>query len=135
MCTLRAYGTEFDVDTFLASSPLAPSTVFKKGEPRRPNTASEGPKHNKSGVCIGVSDAEWSDLAAQVSDAEQFLISNRIAIEALAAMPGIEDFLLDFPIELRADGIKIATQTDIFSPALVRIAGTFGLGLALTIYS
>jgi hypothetical protein len=86
-------------------------------------------------VCIGVSDAEWSDLAAQVSDAEQFLISNRMAIEALAAMPGIEDFLLDFPIELRADGIKIATQTDIFSPALVRIAGVFGLGLALTIYS
>ncbi len=135
MCTLRAFGTEFDVDMFLASSSLVPSTVFRKGEPRRPKTAPDGPKHHQSGVCIGVSDAEWSDLATQASDAEQFLISNRMALEALAAMPGIEDFLLDFPIELRADGIKIATQTDMFSSSLVRIAGTFGLGLALTIYS
>jgi hypothetical protein len=82
-----------------------------------------------------VSDAEWSDLPAQVSDAERFLISNREAIEALAALPGIEDLLLDFPIELRADGIKLAAQTDRFPASLVRLSGSLGLGLALTLYS
>lgn len=50
-------------------------------------------------------------------------------------MPGIEDFVLDFPIELRADGVTIAVQTDLFPSSLVRLAATLGLGLALSIYS
>lgn len=135
MCTLRAYGTEFDVEVFLATSSLIPSAIFRKGEPRSPASRPDGPKHVRSGVCIGVSDADWSDLPAQVRDAERFLVTHRDALEALAGLPGIEDFLLDFPIELRADGIRLATQTDQFPSSLVRLAGALGLGLALTLYS
>jgi hypothetical protein len=135
MCTLRVYGTDFDVEAFLAASSLIPSTIFRKGEPRWPESRPDGPKQERSGVCIGVSDADWSNLPAQVSDAEKFLIAHQETLEALAGLPGIEDFVLDFPIELRADGVRLATQTDQFPSSLVRLAGALGLGLALTLYS
>lgn len=135
MCTLRARGVDFDVDAFLKTTSLTPSLVFRKGDPRRANSAPDGPKYEKSGVCIGTSDAEWSDLPAQVAETERFLLTHQEAIQSLGNMPGIEDFLLDFPIELRADGVKIAVQTDLFPSSLVRIAATMGLGLALSIYS
>jgi hypothetical protein len=70
-----------------------------------------------------------------VAETERFLLTHQEAIQALGNMPGVENFVLDFPIELRADGVIIAAQTDLFPSSLVRIAATMGLGLALTIYS
>lgn len=135
MCTLRAQGGDFDVDAFLETTTLTPSRVYRKGEPRRANCAPDGPKHRASGVCIGTSDAEWSDLPAQVAETERFLLTHQDALQSLGEMPGIDCFVLDFPVELRADGVKIAVQTDLFPSSLVRLAATLGLGLALSIYS
>ena len=71
MCTLRVSGAQFDVDAFLETSPFSPAGVFRRGEPRMPATQPDGKVREVSGMNISVSDASWSDLAAQVTDAER----------------------------------------------------------------
>ena len=134
MCTLRIAGEFFDVDSFLASSTLRPSSVFRKGEPRRPNSAPNGPVNRDSMVCITASDADWSDLPAQIREVENFLASNLAELIRIPEFPGVDQFVLDFPIELRVGRRDIAAQSDHFPATLVRAAGAIGLALELTIY-
>jgi len=133
MCVLRASGPDFDPDAFLESSILSPTKVWYRGEPRLPRTRPDGPVVETSGLNVAVSDAEWSDLPAQVEDAERFLAFQRVELERLAATPGVSDLVLDFPIELRIGG-SIVAQFDRFPASLVRLAGELGLALELSLY-
>jgi hypothetical protein len=134
MCVLRASGAEFDPDAFLATSSLEAFKILRRGEPRLPRTAPDGPKFAYSGITLVVSGAPMNDLPSQVADAEDFLRLHRAEIERLAKTPQITELALDFPIELRMGLPGVSAQFDRFPASLVRLAGELGLGLELSIY-
>jgi len=131
-CVLRAAGTDFRVEEFLKTSTLVPSRTYRRGEPVLA-TRPEGKRSRASGIVVSISEAPWSDLPAQVADAEQFLRANREELSRLRSFPGVEDVALDFPIYQRV-GQGVWMQTDSFPASLVAIAGELGLGLDLSIY-
>jgi len=128
MCVLRASGIQFDVDRFLRRSSFAPCAVHRRGTPRLPKRV-----HASSGINVPVCDASWSDLPAQIADAERFLVKYSREIKRLIRFPGVEGAGLDFPINLRI-GDAVAAQFDHFPASLVRAAGRLGLSLELSIY-
>ena len=138
MCILRAGGKAFDVDAFMKRTSLPVSRSYRRGEARVPQKKSGRLKHRDSGLTAGVSDASWSRLAAQVRDAEQFLVTYRKELARLARCPGLEYLVLDFPIYLRIGkkirGSVIAAQSDLFPASLVCAAGKLGIGLELSMY-
>lgn len=124
----------FDVDRFVGRSPFRPCRVFRRGEPRFPKTPPRGPLNQSSGFNVGVSDASWSDLAAQVADAERFLRKHASEIRRLVRFSGVEGVVLDFPVELRTkDGV--AAHFNHLPCSLVGIAGRLGVALELSVYS
>ena len=133
MCVLRAYGRRFDADTFAASSKLPIVSVHRRGQPRYPHTQPRGPRHGRSGVNVRVSSASWSNRRKQVREAERFLSKHAAALRRLGRRPGVEDFVLDFPVHLRI-GRQIAVQWDRFPASLVQKAARLGLSLEFTIY-
>jgi hypothetical protein len=133
MCVLRVTGAKFDAENYLRRSALRPYSVFKVGEPRvasRPN----GPAHSTSGFRVAVSEAEWSDLPRQISDARAFLERHSGELRELAMLEGIEDMRLDFPIELRIGRSNVVAQFDYFPPELLKLAGDLGVGIELSTY-
>jgi len=133
MCVLNAFGTRFAVDRFRTKTSLRIHGVRKRGQPRFPRSKSGASKHEVSGITVVVSDAPWSDLPAQIRDAERFLSKHRREIARLRRWPGVQIVVLDFPIDLRI-GRRIAAQFDRFPASLVRKAGSLGLALELSIY-
>lgn len=129
MCDLHVSGRAMDPSV---GAPFAPYRVFRVGELRRPSRL-DGPRWNTSGFSVAVSDASWSDLRTQVSDACAFLDRNRNEIETLRATGAVEDMRLDFPVDLRI-GKKVVVQFEFFPAELVARAGVLGLGLELSIY-
>jgi hypothetical protein len=116
MCVLRATGAAFDPGAFLSKSTLAGATVHRAGELRLPRSQPHGPRHERSGLTIGVSDAGWADLSSQVEDALNFLIANREELSRLVAFPGVDDVRLDFPCAIRADGVGVVAQCEYLPP-------------------
>ncbi|MFT5292608.1 MAG: hypothetical protein ACI82F_004699 [Planctomycetota bacterium] len=133
MCTLRIYTPDIDADALTELCPLKPSSVFRKGEPRNRSNAKRG-IHTASGICVPVSDAEWTDLPGQVVDAIQFLTQHESWLKQAGGLSGLSWFVLDFPIKLRIGENEIVAQTDSFPPEFLRLAGNLGLGLELTTY-
>lgn len=129
-CVLRVRGADFAVDRFLAESPLKPVAVFRKGQPQWPTANPGGPKLNGSGFHVVTSEAEFSMLPAQVTDAIRFLQRNRSELSRLNAFPGVERISLDFGIEER----DIAAQSESFPPELLRLIGDLGIWLEFTLY-
>ena len=134
MCIPRASGAEFDPDRFLEDSSFDLCKVYRRGEPRHPKTKPSGARYQTSGMNITVSDASWSELSAQIVDAERFFKTHNREIERLASSPGVSDLTLDFPVELRIGGDNIVAQFESFPASLVRLAGALGVGLELSIY-
>lgn len=133
MCVLRVWGRSFDPDLALASSGLIAVKIFRAGEARRQSDPG-GRKNESSGFTVGVSDAPWDSVGSQVSDALRFLQTHATAIAELRATPGVEDIRLDFPVDLRIDGDAFVMQSETFPMELVRLAGTLGVALEITIY-
>ena len=134
MCVLRVTGAKFDPAEFLRTSALRPSNVFKAGDPRivsRPT----GPVWPTSGFTVAVSDAAWSDLATQVSDACGFLERHAAELHTLSRLGDVEDMRLDFAIELRIGQNDAVAQFDYFPPHLVRAAGNLDIGIELSTYA
>jgi hypothetical protein len=123
---------EFNVEKFLETSTLVPCKTFRRGEPRLTRRP-EGKRYEASGMNVPVSEAPWSDLLAQVTDAERFLREHKQEIARLCSFPGVEGVSLDFPTYQRV-GAATWMQTDRFPASLVRIAGELGLELELSIY-
>jgi hypothetical protein len=125
-CVLRARGSTFAVDEFLAESSLQPITVFHRGQKQssksRPVTA--------SGFHADVSEADFSNLQGQIADAVQFVEQNQDELARLVGFPGIENVSVDFGIEER----DVAAQSERFPPNLLRIMGSLGIWLEFTLY-
>lgn len=127
---VRAYGTDFDVDGFLAACDLPICAVNRRGEARRPASQPDGPRNQRSGVHISVSDADFDDFAGQVTEAIDFLRKNNVELQRLCGWGGVDDVTLDFGIERR----DVALQCDYFPAELVRLAGLLGMGIELSQY-
>jgi hypothetical protein len=133
MCVLRVSGRKFDPETYLASTRLAPYSVFRAGEPRFASKP-KGKTHEVSGFKVDVSRRPWSNLSGQVVDAIAFLKRHKKPLARLRSIPQVEDVRLDFPLDLRIDRRTIFAQFDYFPPKLVSLAGALGVGLEVSIY-
>lgn len=129
-CVLRATGTDFDVDAFLEKSELKPLIVHHRGQPRFavPNTACR--PEERSGMNLSVSTRAFSDLIGQIEDAIQFLSTNHDELRRLREFHGVEQMLLDFPLEDR----DAMVQRDTFPARLLLLLGTLKIDLAISRY-
>ncbi len=87
-----------------------------------------------SGFNVVVSNATWTDLPGQISDACAFLEQHADELHALMLLKTIEDVRLDFPSELRIGKNDVVFQFDYFPPALLKAAGNLGVGVELSTY-
>ena len=124
-CMLRASGTGFAVDAFLARSTIVACTTWRSGEPFLVGCQST----TTSGFNAVVSDA--ADLATQVSEAIAFLRQHRGDLLRLSADTGIEYLQLDFGIPQR----NVAAQFERLPSELVRAAGEFRMSFELSLYA
>jgi hypothetical protein len=132
MCTLRIGGKDFDIELAQSISPIPPSSIFPKGEPRwksKPNSK----LRDWAGLCLCASDSEWGDLPAQVQDVIRFIEKYESQLLEMSALPGVDWFQLDFPSELRIND-EIVGQSDSFPIELIRLAAAVGLSIILTTY-
>jgi hypothetical protein len=129
MCVLRVSGKDLDPTSVVG---LEPCTVYRLGEPRW-RSRPDGPRWDTSGFNVAVSEAPWSDLRKQISDACAFLDRHAEEIRTLRAGGAVEDMSLDFPVHQRI-GVSTLTQFEFFPAELVQKAGSLGLGLELSIY-
>jgi hypothetical protein len=125
-CVLRARGSTFAVDEFLAESSLQPITIYHRGEKQwsksRPMTA--------SGFHADVSMADFSNLQGQIADAVQFVEHYQDELARLVGFPGVDHVSVDFGIEER----DVAAQSERFPPNLLRKLGSLGICLEFTLY-
>lgn len=130
---LRVGGKNFNVDTYLQEHSCETAKVWRKGELGFPK--SQGKKNEDSGFSIMVSDAERDELCGEIEDAISFLEDedNREEIQALMSYPGVEGGTLDFGIDLE-DLSEYPIQYYTFPPNLLRLAGSFGLCLEISLY-
>jgi hypothetical protein len=126
-CVLRAYGSEFKVDSFLRDSSLKPYSIYRRGEPRFENKP-DGELNDSSGLKIDVSDAEFEDLHGQVAGAISFLRRNQKELKRLRRFPGVERACLDFALSKR----DVPCQYDTFPAELLYLAGGVGLDIELS---
>jgi hypothetical protein len=131
-CILRVYGKNFDVDTFLEGTTLKPYAVWHKGE----ENSIRKEVYQYSGFQCDVSTASDDMLEPQIEAALSFLT---LHYDSLAKLTGYEyEAYLDFGIFSRlgedAEGKYICVQNDYFPPALLKAAGSLGIGIELSIY-
>jgi hypothetical protein len=125
-CVLRARGSSFAVDEFLAASSLQPITVFHRGEKQSPKSR----PMTGSGFHTDVSAADFSNLQGQIADAVQFVKQNQDELARLVGFPGVENVSVDFGIEER----DVAAQSERFPPNLLTMLGSLGICLEFTLY-
>jgi hypothetical protein len=128
-CVLRAIGRDFDVDAFLADSPLPRDAVFHRGEPRGPGEGAL--KRAASGFNSPVSGAALDDLDGQVQDASHFLRQHEEELRRLGRFPGVEEVCLDFGLSLGMEG----SQSAVFPADLLWQAGALDIDLVVTHYA
>ena len=121
---------DFDVDAFWAASPWQEYTdeVYHRGTPTNHSTK---PLFEQSGFCFGISDYEEHGLEQQIQDSIEFLTEDRTELERLAAFPGVDEMVLNIGLFWWSDTI---CQTHELPPELLRLAGEFGVAVALSIY-
>jgi hypothetical protein len=131
-CYLRVSGRRFDVDAYLRlRTALAPTAVHRRGTPVFPSSQAKGRKHTRSGLNVQVSGRSFENFAGQLRDAERFLRMYLRALRALRRFPGVEGAVLDFGVARRED---VVVQGEVFSEAVVALAGRIGLALELSHY-
>lgn len=127
-CVLRAGGTDFDVDRYLARVHLpGVCRVFRKDTRDWP---SQRRLHEGSGLNLVVSDAEFTEVDRQIEEALHYLKVHTNALRLLTGFPGVLDVVLDFGIEDR----DVGAQADYFPPELLRALSDLYIGLVVSRY-
>lgn len=129
-CVLRARGSHFRVEEFLAKSSLKPIAVFRNSESLTGVSGPNARTADASGFHVVASEADFSQVQSQVADAIIFLEQNRLELARLAEFAGVERVSLDFGIEER----DVAAQSERFPPELLRPLGELGIWLEFTLY-
>lgn len=129
-CILRASGSTFEADSFIAQTSLVADSLWRKGEKRFPLNKSREETNDSSGIRVVASEADFSDLAQQIDDVILFLRQNQVAVTELVSFPGVECAVLDFGAEIYPPGWASFT----FPAELLRLAGATGVSLCLSVY-
>ena len=93
-CILRASGTTFEADHFIARTSLVTDSLWRKGEKRFPLNKAKEATNDSSGIRILASEADFSNLSQQIEDVILFLRQNQTAVTELASFPGVESAVL-----------------------------------------
>jgi hypothetical protein len=126
---LRASGSDFDVDAFVADCNWNVARAFRRGEVLL-KTQPDGRKREESGLNVVVSEAGFHAFAGQLKDAVEFLTENAAEVRRLVGFSGVTAVVLDFGIAWR----DVVAQSDQFPAELVRLAGASGIALKLSHY-
>jgi hypothetical protein len=119
-CIFVASGLSFDVDAYVATSPLKPATTFKKS----PNNL-----RVDSGFTVIVSQGdEEPGLLEQFKDAMAFLERHKKEMERMKLL-GMDNHLLDFGV-LRQPDIQQAVY---IPPEITSMLGRYGMGLIVSV--
>ena len=122
-CVLRAWGDNFQPETFLDGSSLQPCNVFHKGTRK-----SVSRTWDTSGITVVVSEADV--FAQQVTEAMEFLKSNGMELQQLQGSVGLGGLSLDFGVD-RKNGFM---QSHCFAAELVSLAAEYSMSLEVSIY-
>jgi hypothetical protein len=128
-CYLKAWGAQFDVDAFVAASPLPCDPVWHRGDRRRAIRNGKSALHDSSGLTTLVLAAEGLD--GQVDDAVRFLRSYQAEVQRLVSIPEVERVILDFGVAWHPDS---AAQFARLPPELLALAGNSNVWLELSHY-
>jgi hypothetical protein len=82
--------------------------------------------------CTSTRDGD--DLAGQIADTEAFLGAHFKELERLIRRKDVDDATLDFAIDIRVDGTRVAFQFDRFPRSLVSLAARLGLAIEVSLY-
>lgn len=134
MCVLRAQGKTFDAHNALALSGLTAIKVFHAGDPLLPLTKPDGKICEFSGFTVKVSNASWENVDKQAQDAIDFLKEREHNLTLLRSAPGLEYTALDFPVDLRIDGVYNFAQYEYFPQELVSRAGALSISIEISVY-
>jgi hypothetical protein len=129
-CILRAFGKDFDVDAFIATSTLLVDTLWRKGERRFPMSLTNVALNETSGLRLLASNAEFSELSKQIDESIVYLRTNHDALKSLGFAAGVDGAVLDFGAEIYPPG----WSSFIFPPALLSLAGSANVSLGLSVY-
>jgi hypothetical protein len=133
-CVLHVVGKMLDPQTALAGLTLQPYSVFHKGDRVFPESARNDKIHEVGGFKCDVS-APSSDLAQEVAEAIQFLSRYEADLRRLGSVANVESISLDFGYDVRIDGEQCVVQCDLLPPELLRLCGSLGIGITLSLYS
>lgn len=128
---LRISGKEFNVDKFDIGWNLMPTTIHRKDDLTRKSN-SKSRKIEFSQLIFDVSKADYSNLKEQINDTIIFLKEYSSYLDRLSKEVTIETITIDFAFNSRIDGIDVEVQTDYFPPELMRLLGSFNIGIVLT---
>lgn len=128
-CILRVSGKSFDVNKLLEVCPIKPVKVWFAGEPKFTGQPNEN-VNQTSGFGIEISDADLSELSAQIGDAIEFCNSYREILISIMAFPGIDSAVVDFGAEVREPFWRSYS----FPAELLRVFGELGISLGLSVY-
>lgn len=128
MCVLKIFGP-LSFKEWAARTGLPVYSVYDTGERVSRTRIAE-----QNRVSFDVSDREWDDFSGQVSDAVAFLGAHRAELAREMPLHKAELAMLDFPIWSRLDG-DIVNQNDHLPAELVRLAGSLGLAIEMSIYA
>lgn len=131
MCFLKVHSDTHSFKKFCETTKIPVYSVFDKDEFRN---KSKTRKSKTFVISFDVSDADWGDFPAQVTDAIKFLTDNFSELEMLIAEVPDADGYLDFPLYSRLDD-EVINQNDHLPKALVSLAGKLNLGIEMAIYS
>lgn len=124
-CSLGAYGSEFDIDEFLASSSLKAYAVWHKGE--KPLKRQPPVVHSGASFAIGSAAA----LSDQVAETIEFLETHHCVLSRLRDTPGVEFLVLDFGISRRI----ILVETHRLPLDLIVLAAELRMRIDLTVFA
>lgn len=129
-CYLRAWGATFDVDAFLARSPIPWDPVWRKGQRMEIVLKGRKAEHDDAGVTTLVTDV-GETLEAMSPGAIGFLVANEAEMQRLSTWPGVERVCLDFGVAWYED---MAAQYSRLPPELLRLAGRHGVWVEISHY-
>jgi hypothetical protein len=79
---------------------------------------------------VEVSSPPDEDLGKQIEDALEFLNQYRDELSRLADTRGLTDLRLDFGVSRK----DVFVQSSYFPPELLKVAGSLGIGIEISIY-
>jgi hypothetical protein len=133
-CYLRVNGENLDVDRLVTiagfDDALDVISIFRRGEPRFPNSQPDGPRNEQSGMSIRISAAGFDEFDKQIDEAFLTLNEEREMILTLQSFDGVDEIGLDFGIDWR----DCVAQFDHLPAELIRVCGELGLSIEISHY-